>query len=142
MIKERRRSMTHLQLQELIFYYFIESIYNNCKKNRIESTSVIQWIHDLLEFDPPLPTENSNYVSPEFEQDIDEQKRSQSEMTKKSHSWESEAKLIDREIQVPFISKINSFIQQKKSNVQNLDSLKATTTRNKIFRRTKKYAGL
>ncbi len=103
------------------FYYFIESIYNNCKKNRIESTNLIQWIDDLLEFDPSL-TENSNDVSSGFKQDIDGPKMSQKlEMIKKTQSWESEAKLIDREIQVPFISKINSYIRQKKSNVQNLD---------------------
>jgi len=103
------------------FYYFIESIYNNCKKNRIQSTNVIEWIHDLLEFDPSL-TENSNDVSYGFEQDIDEPKMSQkSEMIKKSQSWESEDKLIDREIQVPLVSKINSYIRQKKSNIQNLD---------------------
>ena len=70
----------------------------------------------------PSLTENSNNVSSGFEQDIDEPKGSQkSEMIKKSQSWESKAKLIDREIPVPFISKINSYIQQKKSNVQNLD---------------------
>ncbi|CAN5890757.1 hypothetical protein BH23THE1_BH23THE1_29980 [soil metagenome] len=103
------------------FYYFIESIYNNCKKNRIESTNLIQWIDDLLEFDPSL-TENSNDVSSGFKQDIDGPKMSQKlEMIKKTQSWESEAKLIDREIQVPFVSKINSYIRQKKSNVQNLD---------------------
>ena len=103
------------------FYYFIESIYNNCKKNRIESTNIIQWIHDLLEYDPSL-TENSNDVSSGFEQDIDEPLGSQkSEMIKKSRSWESEANVMDREIQVPFISKINSYIRQKKSNIQNLD---------------------
>ena len=104
------------------FYYFIESIYNNCKKNRIESTNIIEWIHDLLEFDPPFPIENSNDVSSEFEHDIDELKGAEkSEMIKKSRSWESEANLMDREIQVPFISKINSYIRQKKSNIQNLD---------------------
>ncbi len=42
-------------------------------------------------------------------------------MIKKSQSWESEANVMDREIQVPFISKINSYIRQKKSNIQNLD---------------------
>ncbi len=52
------------------------------QKNRIESTNVIEWIHDLLEFDPPLPTENSNYVTPEFKLDIDEQKMSLSEIKK------------------------------------------------------------
>jgi hypothetical protein len=82
------------------FYYFIESIYNNCKKNRIKSTNVIEWIHDLLEYDPPFPTENSNDVSSGFELDIDELKEAgKSEMIKKSPSWESEAtNLMDREI--------------------------------------------
>ena len=58
------------------FYYFIENIYNNCKKNRIESTNVIEWMHNLLEFDQFL-TENSNDVSSGFELDIDEPKMSQ-----------------------------------------------------------------
>ena len=102
------------------FYYFIENIYNNCKRNRIGSTNIIQWIQDLLEFAPSL-TDNSKDGSSGLENDIDEQIEFQEIKTiKKSQSEESQAMLNEREIQVPFISKINYYIQQEKSKVQNI----------------------
>lgn len=79
------------------FYYFIETIYNNCKRYSIESSTIIQWIHDLLEFDPSL-TEDSHHVSSGFEQNFTEPIEYQKTKTvKKLSSREHQALLNERE---------------------------------------------
>lgn len=90
------------------------------QKNRIESGNIIQWIDDLLGFDPSF-TEDSNDVSSEIEKDMDEPiVFEKSDLIKKSQLEESKAKLFHSETHAPFISKIDGYIQQKKSKIQNL----------------------
>ncbi len=50
------------------FYYFIESIYNNCKNQNIKSTNVIRWIQDLIDFGLVL-YENAGNNTTGFEMD-------------------------------------------------------------------------
>jgi hypothetical protein len=103
-------------------YYFIESIYNNCKKYRIDSTNVIQWLHDLLEFDPLFHAEsNRNSISSELEEKINKPIEFQKSKThlKKSVTDDSQAIMREKENHIPFISKINDYIQQKSQKFKN-----------------------
>jgi hypothetical protein len=106
------------------FYYFIENIYNNCKKHDIKSSNVIRWIEDLIEINPSL-SGNTLKILTEFENDTIEQKGFQSLSTnKKPVSKKPEDEQNQREVQVPFISKISGYIEQKKIKLQNLDIYK------------------
>jgi hypothetical protein len=106
------------------FYYFIENIYNNCKKHDIRSSNVIRWIEDLIEINPSL-SGNTLKILTEFENDTIEQKGFQSLSTnKKPVSKKPEDEQNQREVQIPFISKISGYIEQKKIKLQNLDIYK------------------
>jgi hypothetical protein len=117
---ERRKDYSLTSIDN--FYFFIDSIYNNCQKHGIESTNIIKWMHDLLEFDPLSHTANSKDVSSGFEEKFNEPIEFQkSETVKKSIYRKSQIIPNDREIQIPFISKISEYIEQEKSKIQNLD---------------------
>lgn len=104
------------------FYYFIESIYNDCRKHRIESTHVVQWLHDLLEFDPLSHSESNRNISSGFEEKLEEQKEIHKSKAPLKNPVTSHSQAIwrEKENEIPFISKINEYIQKKKSEVQNL----------------------
>ncbi|MBA2268828.1 MAG: hypothetical protein H0W19_10935 [Nitrosopumilus sp.] len=103
------------------FYYFIESIYNNCKNQGIKSTNVIRWIQDLIDFGPLL-YENAGNNTTGFERDINEPSELQNLRTNNKPLFrKSKDTRNEREIQIPFISKISGYIEQKKLEVQHLD---------------------
>ncbi len=103
------------------FYYFIESIYNNCKNQGNKSTNVIRWIQDLIDFGL-VWYENSGNNTTGFERDSSEPDELQNLRTNnKSLFRKSKDTSNEREIQIPFISKITGYIEQKKLEVQHLD---------------------
>ncbi|TVP39278.1 hypothetical protein [Candidatus Nitrosocosmicus arcticus] len=103
------------------FYYFIESIYNNCKNQGIKSTNVIRWIQDLIDFGLLL-YENAGNNTTGFERDSNEPRELQNLRTNNKPIFRnSKDTRNEREIQIPFISNISSYIEQKKSEVLNLD---------------------
>jgi hypothetical protein len=103
------------------FYYFIESIYNNCKNHEIKSTNVIRWIQDLIELGPLFYGYVGNNTT-KFEGDITEPGELQNpRISDKPPFRKSKDTRNEREIQIPFISDISGYIEQKKLEVQQLD---------------------
>ena len=103
------------------FYYFIESIYNNCKNHEIKPTNVIRWIQDLIELGPLFDGYVGNNTT-KFEGDITEPGELQNpRISDKLPFRKSKDTRNEREIQIPFISNISGYIEQKKLEVQQLD---------------------
>lgn len=102
------------------FYYFIEFIYNNCKKTGIKSTDVVGWMQDLIDFSSLLFDNDDDNSTSRFERNIDEMKNRDNN---KKFLYKNSAKLRNNEtnVQIPFISKISGYIEQKKLEGQNLD---------------------
>ena len=103
------------------FYYFIESIYNNCKNQGIKSTNVIRWIQDLMDFGLFL-IDNAGNNTTGFERDSNEHGELQNlRISNEPLFRNSKDTRNERENQIPFISNISGYIEQKKSEVLNLD---------------------
>ena len=90
------------------FHHFIARLYQDCKAHRIDSATMIRWIYDLLGFDfsdsksvvnNPSVDDASNGYTPNLHKNVI------SKVTKN---------------QIPFISKIDSYIEQKKIENQRL----------------------
>lgn len=101
------------------FYYFIEFIYNQCKNLGIKSTDVVGWMQDMIDFSSLIFDNDDNSTS-RFERNIDEMK---SRDNNKKFLYKNSAKPRNNEtnVQIPFISKISGYIEQKKLECQNLD---------------------
>ena len=96
------------------FYYFIESIYNNCKNQGIKSTNVIHWIQDMIDFGLLL-YENAGNNTTGFEMDSSEPSELQNLATNNRPLFrKSDDPRNERENQIPFISNISGYIEQKK----------------------------
>ena len=104
------------------FYYFINTIYNFCKNQDIRPTIVIQWIQDLIDFSPLLYSYASNNAI-EFESNFNETGELQNlNIDKKPLFRKSEDTRNEKEIQIPFVSEISGYIEQKKLKVIHLDT--------------------
>jgi len=101
------------------FYYFIEFIYNNCRNIGIKSTDVVGWMQDMIDFSLLLFDNDENRTS-RFERDIDEMESL--DINKKFlYEKSAETRNNDNKVQIPFISKISGYIEQKKLEGHNLD---------------------
>ncbi len=86
------------------FYYFIETIYNYCKRQGIRPANVIKWIQDLIDFSPLL-YENVGNNTTGFERDTDKAGELQNlSISKKPLFRISKDIRNEKEIQIPFIS--------------------------------------
>jgi hypothetical protein len=112
--KNSRRRKDHAPTSRDSFYYFIEIIYNHCKKQNIGPTNVIKWIQDLIDFSTLLYSKAGKDAIG-FESDLNETDESQNLSTnKKPLIKRSEDNSNERETQIPFVSEINGYIEQKK----------------------------
>ena len=119
--KSDRSKKDHSPTSRDNFYYFIESIYNNCKNQNIKSTNIIRCIQDLIDFGQVL-YQNAGNNTTGFERDSNEPsellnlRTNNNSLFRKSIDTRNE-----REIQIPLISNISGYIEQKKLEVLNLD---------------------
>ncbi|WP_458743477.1 hypothetical protein [Candidatus Nitrosocosmicus sp. T] len=96
--------------------YFIKSIYKNCKTHGIAPSVVIRWMEDLFDSISILDTQsNLNRITNAQKQNKD---YSNEEMTQ---SNELDKKLSD---EIPLISRISHFIEQKKKEIKHLENSK------------------
>ena len=120
--KNNRTRKDHVLTSRDTFYYFIETIYNYCKSQNIRPTNVIQWIQDLVDISPLLySTAGNNAIR--YESDFNEAGEFQDLSTINKPIFKSPAGMSnDKVIQIPFISEIDGYIEQKKLKIQDLDS--------------------
>jgi hypothetical protein len=103
------------------FYYFIETIYNYCKRQDIRPANVIKWIQDLIDFSPLL-YENVGNNTTGCDRDTDKAGELQNlSISKKPLFRISKDMRNEKEIQIPFISELSGHVEQKKLEIQHLD---------------------
>ena len=103
------------------FYYFIESICNKSKSLGVESTNIIEWIQDLLDF-RSLLFENADNNTTRFKEDTNQLGELQHvAINKKSHFKKSADMEGGTKVHIPLISALSGYIEQKKLIVQNLN---------------------
>ena len=96
--------------------YFIKTIYQNCNTHSIEPITVIKWIEDLFDCLSTSYTQSSlNRINNYQNQNIDYNNQ---EATQRN---ELDKKVSD---EIPLISKISYFIEQKKKEIKHLENLK------------------
>lgn len=110
----------HTSTTKDTFYYFIETIYSYCKDQGIKPTNIVKWIQDLIDFSPLL-LENSGNNKTRFDMEGDEGEELQNPARIIKISEKSEDRTSDREIQIPFISKIDEYIKEKGLEVRHQD---------------------
>ncbi len=97
--------------------YFINAIYQNCKTHSIEPSMVIKWIEDLFDcLSTSDGQSNLNSINDYQKQNIDYNNDQEA-----SHRNDLD-KIVSDEI--PMISKISYFIEQKKKEIKHLENLK------------------
>ncbi len=97
-------------------FYFINTIYHNCKTHSIKPSMVIKWIEDLFDCLSTSDGQSSlNTINDYQNQNIDYNDQ------EASHRNDLD-KIVSDEI--PMISKISYFIEQKKKEIKHLDNSK------------------
>jgi hypothetical protein len=107
------------------FYYFLGELYHNCERFRIKPSLIIKWLQDLFEFNSTfieksgqLRDYNSNNVVVDKPMEF-----AGFDTAKKGLGIErNDDYLVNNEIQIPFISQIDGYIEQKKIELKKLAS--------------------
>lgn len=104
------------------FYYFIEDLYNYCKNKNIDSSSIIEWIQDLIDLISFLENNKDNNTTG-FDGNTNETGGLQNHSinTSERKLYEKYKNIKDeKQIQIPLISEINEYIEQEKIKSQYL----------------------
>ncbi len=114
------------------YYYFIESLYNNCNKTGIKSTDIVGWMQDLIDFSSLL-FENIDNSKIRLEEDTNEIEEMENLSNNKKLLYRKPADTSNNEtkVQIPLISEISGYIEQKKLEVQQLNIKKKTLLQEK-----------
>ncbi len=96
--------------------YFIKTIYKNCKTHHIEPDIVIKWIEDLLE----------HFSISDTKSNVSSYDNFQKQKASYYHELAIQKSGPDKEVrdEIPLISRISYFIEQKKKEIENLENLK------------------
>ncbi|WP_148685337.1 hypothetical protein [Candidatus Nitrosocosmicus hydrocola] len=94
------------------FYDFVENIYNYCKNTGIESTNLIEWMQDLINFSSLFSEYEGNNIS-EFKGEVN-----QPDNINKKHLYTEARNKIENNL--PLVSEISDYIEQRKLKAQHL----------------------
>jgi hypothetical protein len=104
------------------FYDFIEYVYNYCKNTGIKSMDVVGWMQDMIDFSSLL-TENVDNRTSRQEGDKNGLDEMDNPITDKKFLYTKSAYRNNNEtkVQIPLISEISGYIEQKKLEIQHLN---------------------
>lgn len=127
-------------------YYFVENIYKRCIELGINSSNMTEWIKDLLDcqtyldnqYSKVIDNSNNNNNSSNFSSFTDENSKlhSSSQTMNDEHitpiqkdnvPTASNRKMI---IDIPFVSQISNYLNQKKEECKNLDNYRKSIYQN------------
>lgn len=115
-IDNKSRKVKETGQKKLLVADFITEIYEKCKTHSIKPTIIIKWMLDLLDFFS-FTVKNDN--KDDVEQDTLQHHEKASEATNAINKHDDE---IDQDI--PFVSQVNSFLEQKKNHIHHLEKVK------------------
>jgi hypothetical protein len=103
--------------------YFINAIYKNCKSHGIKPTIIIEWIEDLFYFYSVLSGQSTK------EEIINHHCYREQDFINTNEKSIQKEELLDDEInnEIPLVSRISFFIEQKKKEIHQLVSKRNTT---------------
>ena len=109
------------------FYYFLGELYNNCKRFRIKPSFIIKWLQDLFEVNSILIEKSDQLRDYDSNNAVVNKPIEFARFDTDKKGFDSERNddyLVTNELQIPFISQINGYIEQERIELKKLASRK------------------